>query len=242
MSPSSASGHDFLLLHGAGSDSWYWHRVAPALTAAGHSVVCPDLPVDDDACGLHDYADVAVEAAEGRGRLVIVAQSMAAFTAPLLVDRLPVEMIVLVAAMVPAAGESAGQWWASTGQAEAARRLALEEGRNPDAEFDPFEIFLHDVPDELHAPSGLHVRAQSDRPFADPWPLDRWPDVPTRAVVGRGDRLFPLEFQVRVLKERLGLEPDVIDSGHLPALARPGELSGLLLRYRSELVSGVQAP
>ena len=230
----------FLLLHGAGSDAWYWHRVTPALEAAGHSTVCPDLPVDDDACGLEAYADAAVQAAATRGPLIVVAQSMAAFVAPLLVERLPVEMIVLVAAMVPAPGETPGEWWANTGQADAARRWAQEEGRDPDAPFDPFEIFLHDVPVELHAESGVHVRTQSDRPFSDRCPMVAWPEVPTRAVVGARDRLFPRELQIRVTRERLALDPDEIDSGHLPALARPAELSALLLRYRAEL--GAAAP
>jgi hypothetical protein len=46
--------------------------------------------------------------------------------------------------------------------------------------------------------------------------------------------MFPLEFQRRVVRERLGFEPDVIDSGHLPALARPDKLVAWLERYRTE--------
>ena len=62
---------------------------------------------------------------------------------------------------------------------------------------------------------------QSDTPFAQPWPLRRWPDVPTRVLQGSDDRLFPLEFQRRVVRERLGLEVDVMPGGHLMALSRP---------------------
>ena len=224
----------FLLLHGAGSDSWYWHLVAPVLEAAGHRTVCPDLPVDDDSSGLESYTDAAVSSAAGQGELIVVAQSMAGFIGPMVATRLPVRQLVLVAAMVPTPGERAGEWWDNTGQADAARRAALAEGRDPEAEFDPFEIFLHDVPSELHEESGLHVKPQSDRPFADLWPLEEWPAVPTRAIVGGRDRFFPEDFQRRVLRERLGLEPDVIDTGHLPALARPQELAQLLLRYQAE--------
>ena len=35
---------------------------------------------------------------------------------------------------------------------------------------------------------------QSDTPFDQPWPLDGWPDVPTRVIVGSEDRLFPWSF------------------------------------------------
>jgi hypothetical protein len=45
-------------------------------------------------------------------------------------------------------------------------------------------------------------------------------------IACRHDRLFPLDFMRRLARERLGVEVDVIDSGHLPALSRPRELAG----------------
>ena len=77
---------------------------------------------------------------------------------------------------------------------------------------------------------------QTDGPFLDPWPLDRWPDVPTRVVAGRGDRLFPLDLTTTLARERAGVEPDVIDTGHLPALADPDALVDLLDRYAHEAI------
>jgi pimeloyl-ACP methyl ester carboxylesterase len=71
----------YVLIHGAGSDSWYWHRVVPELRARGHEVVAPDLPCDDDSAGLSDYADVVVDAIGDRTDLVLVAQSLAGLTA-----------------------------------------------------------------------------------------------------------------------------------------------------------------
>ena len=70
---------------------------------------------------------------------------------------------------------------------------------------------------------------QSDTPFDTPWPLAGWPDVPTRVIAGSEDRLFPLEFQRRVVRERLGLEVEVMPGGHLMALSRPEELSARIL-------------
>jgi pimeloyl-ACP methyl ester carboxylesterase len=226
---------NFLLLPGAGSDSWYWHRVVPYLRAGGHDVVAVDLPLDDDWAGLAEYTNTAVEAAGDRRDLVVVAQSMGAFTAPLLVSRVPVSLLVLVAPMTPAPGETPGEWFANTGQPEAARYQALRDGRDPDAGFDPIETFLHDVPADLVAASVSHVRRQSDTPFGQPWPLAQWPDVPTRFVLGRNDRLFPADFQRCISHERLGITPDELDSGHLPALSRPKELADLLLAYEEGL-------
>src|SRR5690606_8800026 len=52
----------YALIHGAGGDASYWHRVVPELARRGHDVVAPDLPVEDDSAGFAEYADVVVEA------------------------------------------------------------------------------------------------------------------------------------------------------------------------------------
>src|SRR6476659_733507 len=120
----------YVLIHGAGSDSWYWHLVAPELRARGHDVVAPDLPSSDDSAGLAEYTDVIVDAIGDRTDLVLVAQSMAGFVAPLVCERVPVDLMILVAAMVPAPGETPGEWWTNTGQAEARRANDAREGRD----------------------------------------------------------------------------------------------------------------
>jgi pimeloyl-ACP methyl ester carboxylesterase len=209
----------YVLIHGAGSDPWYWHLVVPRLQAIGHDVIAVDLPCDDDAAGLEEYAQTVVEAVGDRRDVILVAQSLAGFTAPLVCDRLPVRLLVLVAAMVPQPGESAGEWWANTGH------------RFPDP-FDPAVVFAHDLPPELAEASLEHVREQSGTPFEKPWPLDAWPDVPTRFLLCRDDRFFPAEFLRRVVLQRLGTVPDEMGGGHLPALARPEELVERLEAYR----------
>jgi len=225
----------FGLIHGSGSDAWYWHRVIPLLEERGHRAVAMDLPCDDDSADFDDYADT-VDRALGPpdpdpDRLVLVAQSLAGFTAPLVCTRRPVGLIVLVAAMVPAPGESAGEWWASTGHVF------------PDP-FDPETVFAHDLPAELRAESALHQRAQSETPFRTPWPLPAWPGVPTRFLLCRDDRFFPADFQRRVVRERLRITADEIGGGHLPALARPDELVDRLEEFRRAAVApaGGSAP
>ena len=212
----------YTLIHGAGSDSWYWHLVAPRLRALGHEVVAVDLPCDDDRAGFDEYARCVVEAVGPRQDVILVAQSLGGFTAPLVCERLPVSLMVLVNAMVPAPGESAGEWWANTGHVF------------PDP-FDPAEVFAHDVPADVAAEQVAHLRAQSGTPFESPWPLPAWPDVPTRYLLCRDDRFFPADFQRRVAQERLGITPDEMIGGHLPALAHPDELVEWLERYRTEV-------
>jgi pimeloyl-ACP methyl ester carboxylesterase len=224
----------YVLIHGAGSDSWYWHRVIPELRARGHDVVAPDLPCDNDAAGFSEYADVVVAAIGARRDLVLVAQSLAGFTAPLVCARLPARLLILLAAMVPSPGESAGEWWRNTGWEEARREQARRDGRPPDAPFDPMADFFHDVPPDVAAAAFARgERTQSRTPFRKPWPLRGWPDVPTRFLLCRDDRFFPAAFMRRMVRERLGITPDEIESGHLPALSRPRELVERLEAYRT---------
>jgi pimeloyl-ACP methyl ester carboxylesterase len=228
----------YALIHGAGSDSWYWHRVIPRLRARGHDVVAPDLPCDDDSAGLSEYADRVVAAIGNRSNLILVAQSMAGYTAPLVCERLPVKLLVMLAAMVPSPGESAGEWWANTGHAEARRAQDQRDGRPADAPFDAMTSFFHDVPREVVSEAFKRgQRKQSGTPFQQPWPLRAWPAVPTRFLLCRHDRFFPAEFMRRVVKERLGITPDEMDGGHLPALAHPRELVARLEKYRLEVES-----
>jgi pimeloyl-ACP methyl ester carboxylesterase len=215
----------YVLIHGAASDSWYWHRVVPELRAWGHDVIAPDLPCDDDSAGFPEYADVVVDAIGERRGLILVAQSLGGFTAPLVCERLPVELLVMVAAMVPQPGESGDEWWTNTRYAEART-----------GPFDVMADFFHDVPREVVDEAMQRgERAQSGTPMEDPWPLAKWPSVPTRFLLCRDDRFFPAAFMRRVVKQRLGITPDEIEGGHLPALARPRELVARLEQYRLEL-------
>lgn len=212
----------YVLIHGAGGTPWYWHRVVPLLEGRGHDVVAVDLPCDDDSAGLAEYCDAVVNAVANRRDLILVAQSLAGFTAPLACTRVPVRLLVLVAAMVPLPGESPGEWWANTGHVF------------PDP-FDEAIVFAHDVPAAIAAELPQHLRRQSSRPFQDPWPLDAWPEVPTRFLLCQEDRFFPAEFQRRIVGQRLALIPDEMPGGHLPALAHPGELVEHLERFRGEV-------
>jgi pimeloyl-ACP methyl ester carboxylesterase len=225
----------YVLLPGAGGESSYWQFVTPRLRTLGHEVIAPDLPSDDDTAGLREYADVVVNAVGDRRGVVLVAQSMAGLLVPLLPPRIDIRLVVLVAAMVPAEGELPGDWWAHTGQEAARRDLDVREGRDPDAEFDPIVTFLHDVPADVLAVALDGARQQSNTPFEQTLPMPPWPDVPTRFLLARRDRFFPADFQRRVVRERLGIDPDEIDGGHLPALARPAELADRLESFRDAL-------
>lgn len=215
----------FVLIPGAGGAASYWHRVVPLLEAGGHRAVPVDLPGDDDRAGLKEYAALVSEAMGDQDDVVLVAQSMGGFTAPLVAAIRPPRALVLVNAMIPLPGETAGAWWDNTGQ-EAARVEAAERGGWP-TEFDLETYFLHDVPpDVLEADDN---RPEAEAAFASACDFASWPEVPIHVVAGADDRFFPLEFQRRVARDRLGVEVDELPGGHLMALSRPDELAAYLL-------------
>jgi pimeloyl-ACP methyl ester carboxylesterase len=217
----------FVLIPGAGGVAWYWHRVAPLLEAAGHQAIAVDLPGDDEAAGLPQYADLVVAAIGEREDVVLVAQSLGGFTAPLVAARMPVRALVLVNAMVPVPGESPGEWWGNVGSSEA--RIAAAEQNGYDAEFDLAVYFLHDVAPEIAAAGEPYQRPEADAVFESACGFTAWPDVPIRVVAAADDRFFPVEFQKRVARERLGIEADVLPGGHLIALSQPGALADYLV-------------
>jgi pimeloyl-ACP methyl ester carboxylesterase len=221
----------FVLIHGAGDGGWYWHLVEAELRARGHDVVAPDLPADDESAGLNEYADSVVEAIGVRKDLVVVGQSFGAFTAPMVADRLRVDVLVLLAGMVPSPGECPRDWWANTGYQIAVQKQAARDGGKTGNQ-DPYVSFYHDVPRNLAEEALSREREHpSEASMASPWPLDAWPDVPTKFVLCSEDRFFPPDFFRRLVAERLNITPDEVAAGHCVALSRPKELADILESY-----------
>jgi pimeloyl-ACP methyl ester carboxylesterase len=159
-----------------------------------------------------------IAAVGARHGLIVVGHSFGGFTAPLVADRLPVDALILVAGMILAPGETPAEWWDSTGYSQT---VTTSE--------DPFVTFYHDVPRALAEEALSRERSESTTAYHSRWPLEAWPEVPTRFVMCIEDRFFPPEFMRRVVSERLAITPDEIAAGHCAALSRPQELADLLV-------------
>jgi pimeloyl-ACP methyl ester carboxylesterase len=184
----------FVLVHGAGDADWYWHLTEAELRARGHHTIAPDLPCDNKTASLDDYVRAATDAAAGRRDLVIVGQSYGAFTATLAASRVPARLLVLLAGMIPAPGESQGQWWTNTGYQQAAEEQARLDGGKTGND-DPLISFYNGIPLPL-AEEALRRggRGEPSVVWDTPWPLDTWPDVPTKFIVCRDDQFFPAAY------------------------------------------------
>lgn len=218
-----------VLIPGAGIDPGAWCWTVAELKARGAQALAPPLPDDPDA-GPSAHADAVIEAVcQLRGPLVVVGHSLGAFAASLVADRIEVAELVLVAPMIPAPGETAGEWWAAIKHHEAIAPLIQRLGGMSTWGHEKLaEVFLHDVPADIVSAAEQFNGIPGPGMFLEPWPLTAWPQVPTRVLAPRQDRLFPLEFQRRITRERLGMSVEKMPGGHVPMLARPGELADRL--------------
>jgi pimeloyl-ACP methyl ester carboxylesterase len=205
----------FALIHGGGGSAWDWHLVEPELRERGHEPVAVDLPGEDPSAGWSDYADTVVEAVGDRTGVIVVGHSLGGLTAPLVANRIPVDLVVFVAGMIPAPGELFADWWTNTGY-------------EPSGEDD---VFYHDVPPELAGEAQTRERGERSAALQQPWPLDAMPPVPTKYVLCRHDRMFPAAWARRHARERLGIEADEMDGGHYITLSRPRKLAERLHDY-----------
>ncbi|TDE95844.1 alpha/beta hydrolase [Occultella glacieicola] len=216
----------FGLIPGAGCDPAYWAPTQRALDALGFDSVAVDLPSSDDGADFNTYADVTVDALAGHADVVLVAHSFGAFTAPLVCARRPVDLLVLLSAMVPQPGESPADWWAATGQEQAQADAAAAAGRP--GEESMADVFYHDLTPAQSEQAQLWDRPQSATPFEQTWPMTHWPEVATHVLGFAEDRLFPLPFQRRVAAQRLGLRVTAVPGGHMGMVSRPGPLAAAL--------------
>jgi pimeloyl-ACP methyl ester carboxylesterase len=224
----------YALVPGGGGDPWEWHRLVPELEARGHEAIAVRLPAEDDAAGWSEYAEAVVEAVGHSSDVTIVAASMGGFTAPIVCSRLTVEMLVLLNAMIPMPGETFNAWWTNTGSEMARHEYHANIGLAPGDADDDAVIYYHDLSAEIRTEAMARTwQDQSSTPLDEPWPMETWPDVPTRLLAGRHDRMFPLEFQRETARQRLGMEVDEIDGGHMVAMSNPAELADRLEAYRS---------
>jgi thioesterase domain-containing protein len=211
----------YVLIPGAGGESWYWHLVVPLLEAAGQRAVAVELPARQPDAGLDDYVAAALDAVgTPEGDAVVVGQSLGGFTAPIVAERVHAAELVFVAAMIPKPGETAGAWWGASGFRDVWG----------DQEIDAMEHFLHDLPPAVQQEALERGEPQqTDRVMRDPFPLSALPAIRTRGIACTNDRFFPVAFMDRLIRDRLGVEPEHVVAGHLPALANPVGLVDVLL-------------
>ena len=152
----------FVLIPGAGGDPWEWYLLARELEARGHEALPVRLPAADDSAGWAEYAGAVVDEIGDRQGVVLVAQSLAGFTAPLVAEGVRVDLIVLINTMIPLPGETGNQWWANTRRKEAEQAYYTSVGLPPETSDDEVAVYMHDVPPEVAEEAANHLPGEID--------------------------------------------------------------------------------
>lgn len=220
-----------VLIHGAYTSPWHWHRLVPHLEAAGCEVVAPELPVDDPEAGIERYVAAVESAVEGKAAEppFVVGSSLGAITACVFASRHPVRALATVCGVVPRPRRAVAE------ERDMAQPAFLESiDPNPDGSttFRPdaaCEIVFHESEPELAREAAARLRRQARLPLTEPCPFDALPDAPRMGIVSGEDRLLRPEWLASAVRERLGVEPRVLDGDHAPMLSQPDRLAELLL-------------
>jgi hypothetical protein len=135
-----------------------------------------------------------------------------------------VDLLVLIAPMIPVPGEAPADYWTDTRFVEEVRESYDDE----------IALFYQDVPPELASEALKRGRTQSEPRMHEPLPLEAWPDMPTRSCSVGTIACSRLPSFAASPLERLAITPDEIEGGHTPALSRPEELANRLEAYAAQ--------
>jgi len=91
------------------------------------------------------------------------------------------------------------------------------------------------VPRDVLRAGPEKLREEAETIFGEPCRFECWPDILIHILAGRDDRFFPMEYQQRVARERLGMDVEEIPGGDLVALSNAEGLTERLLAYERSL-------
>jgi pimeloyl-ACP methyl ester carboxylesterase len=222
----------FVLVHGAWHGAWCWERLVPELEQRGHAALAVDLPVDDAAAGLAEYATV-VEQELPAGEVVLVGHSLGATVIPLVAAARPVSQLVFLCPVLRRPGSSLADQAAldadvSSWDLGAGRTFYDDESSAWTAADAAIAAFYQDCDPETARWAASRLRRQYWRYWEEPNPLDAWPAAERRAIVATDDRMCTVAFARRTIPDRLGVDPVEIPGDHSPFLSAPVELADAL--------------
>lgn len=217
---------DYVLVHGTTQSSAGFDRLASSLARRGHRVAAVDLPADQPEWLAEDYAEFLAAQLDLSSRPIVAAHSGSGILLPAIARKLDAVRMVWLAAYVPRPGVS-----------------LLDEIRNSTAMFNPEWVGQDPTTDDVVAAHFLFHDCDLDalrwalrtlRPFfpsaayAEVFPQNAYPDVPSTYVVCRRDRTVDPEWQHQAATERLGADIVEMDAGHAPYVCRPADLAEVL--------------
>jgi pimeloyl-ACP methyl ester carboxylesterase len=228
---------DVVLIHSTGQGAAGWERVVRALTERGQTAHAVELPSDPDLLAA-DYADLIRRQVGAVAAPVVLAHSGAGPLLPATARALKACQQVWLAAWVPDPDASFVE------DSDLHRQAAFNPdwiGKDPTEDDAVAATFLyHDCDDatlewalstrRLFLPLGVYGER-----------LSLAPEIPSTYVVAAQDRTIRPEWQRRMARERLGVEPIESPTGHCPNVSQPDRLAEILVEV-AERAQGSHRP
>jgi len=218
------------LIHGAHHGAWCWERVVPLLKARGLDTVAPDLPCEDPAAGIAEYAAIVEDALAGHDDVVIVGHSLGSLTIPVVASHRPIRRMIFLCSVPTGPGPAIAGSMAEmvTTEFMTAPRFRNEQGLELLSNQAFRLLFFDDCGDDADW-AVARLRPQADRPTSEPSPLTSWPDVAQSIVLAADDRCVRHSWAVPAARQRLDHEePIILPGSHSPFLSRPAQLAAVL--------------
>ena len=227
----------FALVHGAWHGAWCWDRVTGPLREHGHEVVVPELPSEDTELGLEDYAETIDRALGDAGDVILVPHSLGGLVGPVVAARRPLNALVYLCALVPEPGLSFGEQLSASSEQVllfGGGRMVDDQGRSYWGDRDDtIRIMYGDLEPDDAGWAFEHLRPQAQKSQGERSPAPP-PDLRTEMIVGVSDRVVSPDWSRRVARDRLGVEPVEIPTGHFPMVTHPELLARELAKLDAE--------
>jgi len=227
----------FALVHGGWQGAWCWERLVGPLHERGHDVVVPELPSEDTEAGLEEYADTIERALGDTDDVVLVPHSLGGLVGPVMASRRPLRALVYVAGLVPEPGLSFRDQVSASEEPILmfkSGRAIDEEGRShwPDPDATVSIMYPDLSPEDAQwAVERLRPQAQLSQTETSPAPPA---GLRVESIIGASDRVVSPSWSRRVARERLGVEPIELQSGHFSMITHPEQLADALAQLDSQ--------
>jgi pimeloyl-ACP methyl ester carboxylesterase len=219
----------YCLIHGSGQGSEDWRLLANEGKLRGHNILTPAFEVSRTDEGLVWHAETVVKAPERSGMnpadVVCVAHSASGMYLPLIAERWSPRCMVFLAALVPRPGVSVIEQF----REDASMFNPAWVGQNPLEDKVALDFVYHDCPaDRLDWALSTRLVFYAKRAMEEPCPLRAWPAVPSTYIMCSDDRTITPDWQRKVARELLRVEPVELPGGHCPHVSRPEALADVL--------------
>ncbi|MEA2902524.1 MAG: hypothetical protein QOH36_2411 [Actinomycetota bacterium] len=241
----------FALVHGAWFGGWCWTPLAAELRKMGHTVVTPDLPIEDPEAGIAEYAAVIEAALDSDGGaqtdddVILVGHSLGGLTIPVVAEHRPVAGLIFLCAFLPDPGQpmhvdvdTYSPEWAAL----SASQVTHDDGSTSWPVDAAIQAFFHDCEKAVADRCARQLRPQAWTPANQENPLKALPTAPAAYVLCSDDRMIAPGWSRRMAKSRLGVDPIELPGGHSPMIVDPALVADLFDQMAAGLAQLRQQP